>query len=435
MLFDQFTASPSDLPQLLPLHFYGMTTQAFYAELPVCQHLFDLADPACYTQVPEDWYVLITDIVGSTEAIAAGQYKSVNIVGASSIIAVLNELHPLEIPFVFGGDGASLLVPPEHLHTAREVLLGVRALANQTFGMELRVGVVPVVAVNRHHPLKLAKLRLSPQYCQASFMGGGITYATELVKQDAAYRLDVGGNSERANLTGLECRWQEIPSMRGHTLSLIVAALTSSGETVSSIYREVFTQIQTIFGDPRDYHPIATEALQLSFNPRQLAPEAKLRSGGARSPLPYLMRAWLENLLGAIFMGCKLTVGEVNWGNYKQDVQAASDFQKVDDVLRMVISGTSSQIQQLIQYLEHQSQVGRLAYGVHVSDRALLTCLILDRRNCHFHLVDGADGGYALAASDLKGQLHQKAQNWKAYAKLARQRGRSPHQREFDGFA
>jgi hypothetical protein len=34
--------------------------------------------------VASDWYVVITDIVGSTKAIELGKYKAVNIIGACS---------------------------------------------------------------------------------------------------------------------------------------------------------------------------------------------------------------------------------------------------------------------------------------------------------------------------------------------------------------
>jgi hypothetical protein len=102
--------------------------------------------------------------------------------------------------------------------------------------------------------------------------------------------------------------------------------------------------------------------------------------------------------------------GDVHWGRYKQDLWAASDYQKIDDVLRMVIAGSPAQTAQLTAYLEKRSSQGQLAYGLHISDRALMTCLILNRRDRHFHLIDGADGGYALAAQHLKTQLHRQAQ-------------------------
>lgn len=409
-----------------------MTLATFYADLPAINDLFDLANPACYTLVPDDWYVLITDVRESTAAIAAGLYKEVNLLGASSIIAVLNALSRSEIPFVFGGDGASMVVPPADLVAARDALVGVRTLAAEAYGLDLRVGVVPVELINQHHLLKVAKFRQSARYCQASFIGGGITFATELIKREAIYRMDLAGDRTQANLTGLECRWQEVPSPHGHTLSLIVASLHSGLASSDRVYRDMFEKIRAIYGEPDAYHPITPEALQLTFSPQQLRAEVHLRSPAAQrfARWQYQGQVWAENLLGKLFMDLGLTVGGVHWGEYKQAVREATDFQKIDDVLRMVISGTSAQTQQLVQYLEQRSQSGQLAYGLHVSDRAVLTCLIFDRQNCHFHLIDGAGGGYTLAAKDLKGQLHAKAQNWRTYSNLASYRRRPTRTRE-----
>ncbi|WP_204139457.1 DUF3095 domain-containing protein [Halomicronema sp. CCY15110] len=409
-----------------------MTSQDFYATLPAVDDLWALADPAAYVSVPDDWYVLVTDVCGSTAAVQAGRYKDVNMLGASSIMAVLNALPGAEIPFIFGGDGASMVVPPWHFAAARQALLGVRQLATTAYGLDLRVGAVPVAVVNRHHPLKIAKFRQSAQYCQASFMGGGMTFATELIKQDALYRLEPAERCPEANLTGLECRWQEVPSPHDHTLSLIVTALDSAPTRGPHIYQEVVQTIGQIFGEPEAYHPVSIAGLRLALSPRQLGAEVQLRSPTASrwARWQYHLRVWAENLLGTVFMRLGLTVGGVDWGEYKPAIRAATDFQKLDDVLRMVIAGTSAQTQQLVRYLEQRSQSGHLAYGLHVSDRAVLTCLILNRQNCHFHLIDGAGGGYTLAAKDLKTQLQAKAQNWRTYSHLASyRRSRSPAQK------
>ncbi|OWF65200.1 hypothetical protein B6A14_05155 [Polynucleobacter hirudinilacicola] len=45
---------------------------------------------------------------------------------------------------------------------------------------------------------------------------------------------------------------------------------------------------------------------------------------------------------------------------------------------------------------------GKLNYGTHYSNRTLMTCFVSSIEK-HIHLVDGADGGYAYAATKLKG--------------------------------
>jgi hypothetical protein len=400
-----------------------MATCDFYQSLPAFSRFLDLANPANYVNAPADWYVLITDVVNSTEAIAQGRYKDVNVLGASSIMAVLNAVAPLEVPFLFGGDGATVLVPPVALADARQALLGVRAMAQKAFGLDLRVGVVPMAAIIPHQPVKVAKLRLTPTYSQASFLGGGITYATAQIKANATYRLDGDGVVSKANLAGLECRWRAIPSPKGHTLSLIVRAIPSGGQVNEHLYSEVLNAIGTIYGhDPNTYHPVALAALQLAIAPAALQAEVNARTAGSpwRDRLLYTTKAYLETLLGIGFMGFGLKAGGVDWGQYKTEVRQATDYRKIDDTLHMVISGSPAETQQLTDYLEQRFRQGHLAYGLHVSDRALMTCLIMNRRDRHFHLIDGADGGYALAAQQLKAKLKAKAQNWRAYSHLAK---------------
>ncbi|MEB3289685.1 MAG: DUF3095 domain-containing protein [Leptolyngbya sp.] len=381
-----------------------MASEDFYRSIPVLERFIDLADPAHYRTAPADWYVLMTDVAGSTAAIERGQYKAVNVLGASSIMAVLNVIAPLEVPFVFGGDGAVLLVPPVALGQARAALLGLKTIAQEAFGLRLRVGVVPVSALAPDRPVKVAKFRLTPTYCQANFLGGGITDAETLIKTEAMYRLEQGGDPAAANLTGLECRWRAIPSEPGHTLSLIVTAPNQEKSPSPDLFQEVLDAIQTLYGDPLSYHPVALNRLTVSLNPLQLWAEVKARSPQSRRWIDWA-RTYLEALLGYGLMTLNIQAGGVDWGRYRQDVWAASDYQKLDDSLRMVMVGTPAQTQQLTDYLEDRYQRGQLVYGLHVSDRALMTCLILNRRDCHFHLIDSADGGYALAAKQLKARL------------------------------
>ncbi|HEY9629456.1 MAG TPA: DUF3095 domain-containing protein [Coleofasciculaceae cyanobacterium] len=403
-----------------------MSTDSFYAALPTLSHFLDSTNPRNFVAVPDDWYVLITDIAGSTQAIAQGRYKIVNLVGASSIVAVLNAIDRQEVPFIFGGDGASILVPASALVPARQAMLATRQCARDSFGLELRVGVVPVQVIRAAgYKLQVAKFRVSPHYSQASFTGGGLTYATHLIKAEAdpnPYRLDVNLSPSTADFSGLECRWQDIPSRQGNILNLIVSTHGSQSKSGDVIYAEVLEKIQEICGEESSYHPVLNTPLNLSFNPFKLWAEVSLRSPSAKlwHRQRYLAKIFLENCLGYIFMRLKLRIGGMNWGIYKQDVVAATDFQKFDDLLRMVISSSAAQIAPLTDYLEQRFKAGELVYGTHISDRLLMTCLVFERDGHHTHFVDGADGGYALAAKAFKQRMHHKVVNWRAYVNIAK---------------
>lgn len=53
-------------------------------------------------------------------------------------------------------------------------------------------------------------------------------------------------------------------------------------------------------------------------------------------------------------------------------------------------------------HVRARHEAGDIFFGVHVSKASLMTCAIRAYEGSHVHFVDGADGGYALAAKQLK---------------------------------
>ncbi|TYQ23511.1 DUF3095 domain-containing protein [Pseudanabaena sp. UWO310] len=382
-------------------------SENFYADLPVLQNFADITYSANFSDIPNDWAVIITDVTESTKAIAEGKYKDVNLLGACSIIVILNIVGDLEIPFVFGGDGASILIPSRFINEAEQSLLAVQKLASDEFKLSLRVGIVPLTAITSNYDIKIAKLRISENYNQAILRGGGISYATRLVKDAATTDLYSPKSINAyaiADFSGLECRWQDIPTRHDEILSLIVMATAPSQSQIDLLYREIINQIDRIYGQGAECHPAISSNLSLGFEDKNLLSETRVFAA-TQSWLAkwfYLWKIRLINLLGTILMNFRIRVGGFNWGDYKKIVSESTDFKKFDDVLRMVISGRIKQRQKLMNYLDKKFREGRLVYGFHVSDRALMTCLVFERDGRQVHFIDGADGGYALAAKKMK---------------------------------
>jgi hypothetical protein len=356
----------------------------------------------------------VTDIRGSTQAITEGRYKAVNMIAAASIAAVLNGVNSLEIPFVFGGDGASLVVPPEVEDPVRKALLATRRLAAETFSLDLRVGQVAVqVLKDAGYPLKVAKLQLSKNFTQALFIGGGLSYAERLIKdpqQVPSFLLQETGEAGQADFRGLECRWQDIHSPYGEVVSLLVMATLADLEQNILVYQQVLQIIDRVYGDSPKRNPIHPQGLRLTLDRRQLMYETRVQTYGQSAWKRWIYLQWsrLSNLLGMVLMSLRLKTTEVNWGEYKSILIAATDFEKFDEVLRMVIAGTQEQRQVLITQLESMKATGSLVYGYHLTDRALMTCLVYERGGRQMHFVDGAEGGYALAARMLKDQVKDR---------------------------
>jgi hypothetical protein len=59
----------------------------------------------------------------------------------------------------------------------------------------------------------------------------------------------------------------------------------------------------------------------------------------------------------------------------------------------------------LEKYLGDLYRKGSIIYGMHAAPTAPLTCLIFSYNGAHMHLVDGGNGGYALAAAALKERM------------------------------
>jgi hypothetical protein len=286
-------------------------------------------------------------------------------------------------------------------------------MGRDAFGLKMRVGIVEVGDLRRSGAdLRLGKVSLSPDLKQAVFMGGGLKLAEEWIKTPgSAYCLPEEEPAEPGDYSGLECRWQSVKSTRGNFLSLLVAASGPHAESQAETYEKVLQKIGKIFEVQGSPNPLEANQLKLSLHPRDLQGDLAIHgwADGVVKAKLRKMYTWLHTLAGKLVMGLGLKMGGVDWGTYRQNLVEHTDFQKFDEMIRMVVAGTEEQEWELRSFLEEQRGEGRLAYGIHSSPDALLTCLILDRAGSHVHFVDGSGGGYAMAARELKRQVAKNA--------------------------
>ncbi|MDX1737304.1 MAG: DUF3095 family protein, partial [Alphaproteobacteria bacterium] len=88
---------------------------------------------------------------------------------------------------------------------------------------------------------------------------------------------------------------------------------------------------------------------------------------------------------------------------YLDEMIRHTDYRRFDDILRLVLDCSESQITDLRTRLEDMSDKGRITYGMHISKTALMTCLVFNLEESeHVHFLDGGDGGFAIAAKHLK---------------------------------
>lgn len=385
-----------------------MSSESFYAEIPAFTDFVEVTKASHYRPAPDDWRVVITDVIGSTKAIEAGRYKDVNSLGVASIVALRNALPEVEIPFVFGGDGATILVPKGRMPTVEATLRGIRKMAQDAFAMDMRTSTVGVDELHREgHEVLVARFQASPDVYLAMFSGSGLTAAEKRVKdpeRGPAYAIAEAG-PVAADFTGFECRWKPIPSRHGQVASILVQARADDRGVAEQVYREVLRAIaDALEGDGR---PVDASNLALQGRGGNFDAEAKIRSGkpnGARFALRRMI-AKTEAIIGTTLMRKGWRAGGFPGDIYRGQVVANTDFRKFDDTLRMVVDVGPDALEAIRSMLAERHARGELVFGIHVSGASLMTCAIEAYEGKHVHFVDGADGGYALAAKQMKQQL------------------------------
>ena len=390
-----------------------MSNDSFYEQLPAIDRFADLSNIDVYSKLPDDWSVAVSDVKNSTGMILQGKYKEVNLIGASTIMALLNITKSFSIPFIFGGDGAAICIPKSLVEQTRQALLATKNMAMDLYGIELRIGIVPINFIReRGYDVLVARSRLSSSFTQAAFSGGGLQFAEECLKDTVAakqFSIQDGDVESKGDFSGLECRWQNIPSAHDEIVSLIVQAIGKTNDEQNTIYREVLATINTIYGDDTQCHPVHQDYLKMSLSEGTLSGESNIRSynNGKAYRLWYWVKIRWNVLLGKWLMAVNYKTKTTEWGSYKKRLVQNTDFKKFDDKIRQVLSGSIQQREELERYLAQKFKERKLVYGIHVASNALITCLLFNYSDAHVHLVDSDNGGYALAAVKVKEQLKE----------------------------
>jgi Protein of unknown function (DUF3095) len=377
-------------------------SDGFYEAIPVFRRFERLMDPALYARLPDDWSIGVADIVGSTKAIAQARYKAVNMAGAAVIAAVTNALEGCEFPFVFGGDGASFAVASADLEPARRALAATATWVEEDLGLVMRVALVPVTAIRTHGlDVRVARFGPSANMSYAMFSGGGLAFAEAAMKR-GEFAVAAAPSGSQPDLSGLSCRFEEMPAMRGLILSVLVMPAHGVDPTA---YRRLIEDIVTLVERSPDHgRPVPAAGPPLRWPPQGVEFEARARRGG-----PLFTRR-LGVLAHTFFAYCIMRFGMKVGGFvpklYVQQLVENSDFRKYDDGLRMVLDCAPDLEQALTARLAAAASAGIARYGLHRQDAAMMTCFTPSAtRSDHVHFIDGARGGYASAATALKAML------------------------------
>jgi hypothetical protein len=359
-----------------------------------------VAGQALFEEIPRSWHVIITDIVGSTPAVFGGRHEEVNLIATGSIVTVLNIAFSMNVtvPFFFGGDGATFIVPSSVAAKVMDALLVYRENTLNNFNLELRTGIVAVEKIYQaRQSIKIAKLKRSKTFSIPIVLGNGLAYAEALIKGDDFIFSDEKMQETQPDLSGMQCRWDKIapPRDKEEIVTLLVIAINGSDQ--GPAFEKILRKMDSLYGAPEKRQPISIAKLKLKSTFNKLGTEMRARIGKIR--LLELLKTWIVTLYGYVYFQTK------KGRNYLKSLVEMSDTLVIDGKINTVMSGTVAQRKELEKLLDRMEADGEILYGIHVSGASIMSCYVRDIEDGHIHFVDGSEGGYTNAAKMLKAKF------------------------------
>jgi hypothetical protein len=152
----------------------------------------------------------------------------------------------------------------------------------------------------------------------------------------------------------------------------------------------------------RGGHPVPVEGPGLGFSAAALEAEARAAAPKGRRFFAKLAIIAQVALIWVLFH-LNRNIGSFNPNEYRADVGRNSDFRKFDDGLKMTIDVDADTFRRIETRLKDAERDGVCRFGLHRQNSALMTCIVASPlQRDHIHFIDGAAGGYAVAAANLK---------------------------------
>jgi hypothetical protein len=376
----------------------SQSNDQFYSDLPV--NYLSLPDlftkDEFFFEVPEDWHVIITDIRNSTAAVLGGMHETVNLVATGSIVAVLNIVFKagITIPFFFGGDGATFILPAVIAGKALRALRLYQENTMSSFDLDLRVGTLPVSAIYRQgEKLSISKFNSSGAFVIPAILGNGLSYAEKLIKGKDYLLEQTEAANEELDLSGMQCRWDKNDEI------VTLLAIAAGGSPQALAFKKVMQHIDDIYGPLAQRQPISLPKLKLTTTFSKF--ETELRAVKGHGNALRMAGMWLKSVLGYLYF--KTATGR----KYLRSMIEMSDTLVLDGKINTVISGTAAQRLKLQAALSKLEESGEIFYGLYVSRESVMSCYVRDMDDGHIHFVDGGEGGYTKAAGLMKLKLLQ----------------------------
>ncbi len=376
-----------------------MSTVTFYKDLLIqhipIQEVFE--DHTIFNKVPEEWNIIVTDVENSTKVVKAGNHQLVNLAATGTIVACLNiaRENNVMIPFFFGGDGATILVPDEILEECLHALVLHQENCKTNFDFFLRVDSCKVDDMyQKGATLSISKVKLNDLHIIPVILGDALQMAEDYIKS-LNRKIQPDAIPYNLNLKGMECKWDKIDPPVSHNEILTLIIIAQTVDLQSAVYSEVLTRMELIYGDVKKRHPITLEKLKMINSLSQLKNEVIVKFSKLK---------WKEVLssVSRSLMARWYLKNNDKGRNYLKELPQLTESLMLDGTINTVISGTARQRELLLTELDSMKEKGMLRYGYFTSKTSVLSCYVTAMDNYHIHFLDGDQGGYTQAAQILK---------------------------------
>ena len=166
---------------------------------------------------------------------------------------------------------------------------------------------------------------------------------------------------------------------------------------------DVYAEVVALAGPDAETRPVRQDTLRARWPPVGFMLEARARRRGG-SLLLWGGRVLLETLLARLVLARAKPIGNFDPERYRSEVITNTDFCKHDETVCLVADCPPAAIDAISTYLDEAAPARGIRYGLHVSETALMTCLVMaPEDSLHVHFVDGGAGGYTSASRGLKG--------------------------------
>ena len=257
-----------------------------------------------FTNVPDDWHVVVTDVMDSSLAVKKGLHSDINLSAVGSIISVLNEVKSIDtnigIPYFFGGDGATFLVPNVIINQVMETLESYSKHIFKIFKLVLRIGEVQLCDIYKNGvSLRISKLRQNKYMTTPVVLGNGLKYAENIIKENFKLQKVNTTNTKPINLEGMECRWDKILPEAKDKKVVCLLIKSQSEDKQAEIFSTIMTEINHQFGDLDARRPIHVNTLKLDNSVGKIRKEMFARIG--KFDRKHLIKNWAITFFGTYY--------------------------------------------------------------------------------------------------------------------------------------